>query len=192
MKTWKNPRYVGPALAAGVSLLIATASFAAGPTRHEVLLPQAVFEPLPDPVLVSDPPVAPRVFADSPVLGPGPVVPGPTQPRTVPRAEPVVVPVAPSVRSSSASYSGVASWYCRPPTSRCTAGYSGGMYAAIRKDLLFLRGQVVTVCAGSDCIEVTVIDCNCGPNANLIDLYSDAFQRLAPLSIGVVRVTVSW
>jgi hypothetical protein len=41
-------------------------------------------------------------------------------------------------------------------------------------------------------VRVTLIDCNCGEHANLIDLYSDAFQRLAPLSRGVVKVTVSW
>jgi rare lipoprotein A (peptidoglycan hydrolase) len=48
------------------------------------------------------------------------------------------------------------------------------------------------VCAGSDCIWVRLIDwCACG-NGHIIDLYSDAFRRLAPLGAGVVRVTVSW
>jgi hypothetical protein len=37
---------------------------------------------------------------------------------------------------------------------------------------------------------VVVIDCNCGKNANLIDLYSDAFRRLAPLSRGRVDVVI--
>ncbi len=64
------------------------------------------------------------------------------------------------------------------------------MFAAIRKDLLHLRGEQVTVCSSSKCIEVTIIDCNCGPNANLIDLYADAFRKLAPLSRGTVSVTV--
>lgn len=49
----------------------------------------------------------------------------------------------------------------------------------------------MTVCSSSKCIEVTIIDCNCGPNANLIDLYSDAFRQLAPLSRGALSVTVS-
>lgn len=39
---------------------------------------------------------------------------------------------------------------------------------------------------------MTIIDCNCGPGANLIDLYSAAFQRLAPLSRGRIDVTLEW
>ena len=39
---------------------------------------------------------------------------------------------------------------------------------------------------------MTIIDCNCGPNANLIDLYSTAFSRLAPLSRGRIPVTLEW
>jgi hypothetical protein len=39
---------------------------------------------------------------------------------------------------------------------------------------------------------VTIIDCNCGAGANLIDLYSDAFERLAPLSRGRIAVTLAW
>jgi hypothetical protein len=39
---------------------------------------------------------------------------------------------------------------------------------------------------------VTIIDCNCGPHANLIDLYRDAFSRLADPSRGVLTVTVTW
>lgn len=88
---------------------------------------------------------------------------------------------------------GVASYYCLRGRSRCTRGYSGGLYAAIRKDLLFLRGKYVRVCTFTKrCVTVKIIDCNCGPHANLIDLYSDAFRRLVPLSRGVVKVTVRW
>ena len=108
--------------------------------------------------------------------------------------------VAPSVLRPAASMSGhsitgVASWYCRPGVSRCTRSHPDGLYAAIRRDLLALRGERVTVCRAdlpSVCVVVTIIDCNCGPNANLIDLYSDAFRELAPLSRGVVKVTVHW
>lgn len=64
------------------------------------------------------------------------------------------------------------------------------MYAAIRRDLLSLRGKRVQVCTARKCITVTIIDCNCGPHANLIDLYSDAFRALAPLSAGRIKVTV--
>lgn len=89
--------------------------------------------------------------------------------------------------------SGVASYYCLRGKSRCTIGHSGGPYAAIRKDLLFLRGKTVKVCrVGGSCTFVTIIDCNCGPNANLIDLYSYAFKKLGPISLGVLKVKVTW
>ena len=39
---------------------------------------------------------------------------------------------------------------------------------------------------------VTIIDCNCGSGANLIDLYADAFVRLASLSRGRIAVTLTW
>jgi hypothetical protein len=41
-------------------------------------------------------------------------------------------------------------------------------------------------------VTVTIIDCNCGSHANLIDLYSTAFERLAPLSRGRISVTLEW
>ncbi len=42
------------------------------------------------------------------------------------------------------------------------------------------------------CVVVKLIDwCACG-GSHLIDLYSDAFRRLAPLSSGALHVTVSW
>jgi len=97
--------------------------------------------------------------------------------------------------AGSSGIRGVASWYCGP-NSRCTRGYPGGLYAAagpaLRRLLADWRGRVVRVTGPSGSITVTIIDCNCGPNANLIDLYSDAFRRLAPLSRGLLKVTVSW
>jgi rare lipoprotein A (peptidoglycan hydrolase) len=54
------------------------------------------------------------------------------------------------------------------------------------------RGRVVEVCSGGRCVWVTLIDwCACGGN-HLIDLYSDAFRQLAPLSSGALRVSVRW
>lgn len=86
---------------------------------------------------------------------------------------------------------GVASWYCGAG-SRCTSGHPGGFYAAIRKDLLFLRGKTITVRSGSYRVRVIIIDCNCGPHANLIDLYRDAFSQLALPSAGRIPVAISW
>jgi hypothetical protein len=66
------------------------------------------------------------------------------------------------------------------------------LYAAIRRDLLGHRGERARVCAGSRCVVVRVVDCNCGPGANLIDLYADAYQAIAPLSSGRTPVTLRW
>ena len=57
-------------------------------------------------------------------------------------------------------------------------------------------GCIVITCneasAGDDCIRVTLIDwCACEGN-RVIDLYGDAFQKLAPLGEGVIPVTVRW
>ena len=68
------------------------------------------------------------------------------------------------------------------------------MYAAAGAELRKgdWRGRTVTVCAGSDCIRVTLIDwCACEGN-RVIDLYGDAFRRLAPLGEGVIPVVVRW
>ena len=76
----------------------------------------------------------------------------------------------------------------------CHHDYPGGMYAAAGGPLRVgdWRGRRVQVCGGGRCIVVTLIDwCACG-NGHIIDLYSDAFQRLTPLSSGGLRVKVSW
>jgi rare lipoprotein A (peptidoglycan hydrolase) len=89
---------------------------------------------------------------------------------------------------------GSATWYCKTGTSACASGYPGGMYAAAGPELRVgaWRGRVVRVCSGGDCIVVKLIDwCACG-GSHVIDLYSDAFRRLAPLSAGALKVTVSW
>jgi hypothetical protein len=56
------------------------------------------------------------------------------------------------------------------------------------------RGRVVTVCAGSRCLVTALTDvCACGPRhgkPTLLDLAKSDFARLAPLSQGVVWVTV--
>lgn len=98
----------------------------------------------------------------------------------------------PTVNKTRHSIAGQASWYCKTGVSICTRNHPGGFYAAIRRDLLFLRGKRIKVCDSNNCITVTIIDCNCGPRANLIDLYSDAYRRLAPLSTGRINVVIKW
>lgn len=91
------------------------------------------------------------------------------------------------------SVTGTATWYCLPGRSRCTRGYPGGLYAAISRDLLFLRGKRVRVCHGSSCVVVKVIDCNCGKGVTKsIDLYADAFRAIAPLTAGRIKVTIRY
>jgi hypothetical protein len=95
---------------------------------------------------------------------------------------------------ASVRASGTATWYCKPGVSVCHDAYPGGMYAAAGPKLRVgnWRGRVVRVCGNGRCINVKLIDwCACG-GGRVIDLYSDAFRRLAPLSSGTVRVTVSW
>ena len=89
--------------------------------------------------------------------------------------------------------SGPASWYCRNG-SGCAAGYPGGLYAAAGPALRVgnWRGRTVSVCGSGNCVNVKLIDsCWCG-TGRVIDLYSDAFSRLAPLSSGTLTVRVSW
>lgn len=79
---------------------------------------------------------------------------------------------------------GIASWY--PAT---------GMIAAAGPALRVgdWRGSTVTVCA-ERCVRVTLSDvCQCYAGTDrerIIDLSDDAFRALAPLSRGLVRVTV--
>jgi Lytic transglycolase len=91
------------------------------------------------------------------------------------------------------SVNGRAAWYCNDG-SGCPAGYSGGMYAAAGPALRVgnWRGRTVSVCGSGSCITVKLVDwCACG-GARVIDLFSDAFSRLAPLGTGTVAVKVSW
>jgi len=76
-------------------------------------------------------------------------------------------------------------WYCLEGRSRCTRGYPDGLYAAASPDLAYLRGKTVTVTYAGRSVAVTVIDCSCQATRSL-DLYADAFRKLAPLSRGVI------
>lgn len=107
---------------------------------------------------------------------------------------------APSVRTHSKAppgrirARGAATWYCVPGVSACHRDYGGGLYAAAGAELRVgdWRGRKVSVCAGDDCVRVTLVDwCAC-PGDRVIDLYGDAFRRLAPLGTGILRVSVRW
>ena len=113
-----------------------------------------------------------------PLETPMPVAtPRPT-PKPTPRPTPRPVVVSGSLRS------GRASWYAD----------GAGLYAAVNSYRWGDPRYSVRVCAGTRCVIVTVRDfCQChtgAPGEKLIDLSPEAFARLAPLSRGVVRVTV--
>jgi hypothetical protein len=130
------------------------------------------------------------------------VVPAqPVRPESVLKPTPKPKPRPPATTSSGSTgggtryaKSGTASWYCKAGTSACHYQYSGGLYAAAGPALRVgdWRGRTVTVCSGSRCVNVKLIDwCQCY-GSRVIDLYSDAFSRLAPLSEGTISVKVSW
>lgn len=120
------------------------------------------------------------------------VIPRPESSLNEPEIIIVEKPKTPKPKKASNSITGVASWYCLSGVSRCTVGHSGGYYAAIRRDLLELRGKTVLVCSSGGCVKVKIIDCNCGPKANLIDLYYDAFNAIGNPSMGRMKVTLKW
>jgi hypothetical protein len=69
---------------------------------------------------------------------------------------------------------------------------SDGLYAAISPDLGFLHGKAVAVSYGGSTVVVTIVDCDCQA-VRSIDLFADAFVKLAPLSAGRLHgVTISW
>ena len=93
---------------------------------------------------------------------------------------PLGAPPTPPMPDGS-SISGIASWYDTP---------GPGLYAAVPSWRWGDTPYRVRVTAGSRSVVVVVGDfCRC-PGGRVIDLSADAFARLAPLSAGLVRVTV--
>jgi hypothetical protein len=113
--------------------------------------------------------------------------------RSRPKPATTTAAAVPSVGGGH-SVGGTATWFCLPGVSACTSGHQGGLYAAAGSEIRIgnWRGRTVKVCGNGNCIYVKLIDwCACG-GARIIDLYHDAFSRLASPSSGTLRVTVSW
>jgi hypothetical protein len=208
-------------LAGAVTLLFALTLVSAGAiaTATPASAPSVL---TPDQFVPIGPVTAPMAAADTATPGPTPELDAVSdfrlEPRSFdPRPAPdtavaprvVVVPTAPpkpraapAARSTSSGtsgganrVSGSASWYCMAGTSACHYQYSGGMYAAAGPALRVgdWRGRTVRVCGNGSCVSVKLIDwCACPSSGRIIDLYSDAFRQLAPLSSGTLRVTISW
>lgn len=109
--------------------------------------------------------------------GASPFAPPPTT-----GTRPASVGASPDLRTPPATYdSGTATWY----------DDGSGLYAAVPSYRWGDQRYKVKVCNRSDdCVTVTVRDfCGC-PGDRIIDLSPAAFRKLAPLSQGIVAVTV--
>jgi len=195
-------------LVAFATLTLATAATARPPSPPSTLDSEAFLpveladsvagnpEPLPSidygvpasPVQIGDfqdaaPAVAPRANPNQPV-----------RPESVLKPTPKPKAATSSGGGTGHSVRGTASWYCKAGVSACHNAYPSGLYAAAGPALRVgnWRGRTVTVCGSGSCVNVKLIDwCACG-SGRVIDLYSDAFSRLAPLSSGTLSVRVSW
>ena len=173
-----EPRVPSPAQFRPITLADTDARIGASTTDPGAI----VVRPTAAPEAINDFAVEARTFAPRPT------------PKQANVARSVTKQVAWRFHSTGRRAAGSATWYCKSGTSACAAGYPGGMYAAAGPELRVgaWRGRVVRVCGSGACILVKLIDwCACG-GSHIIDLYSDAFRRLSPLSSGAVKVTVSW
>lgn len=113
----------------------------------------------------------------------------PSKPKPKPKPAAVKYPTTkPPNTKTSHSLGGRATWHA---TGR--NGRYGAAGPLLRKALgKNWRGKRVWVCT-SRCIRVTLNDwCLCSKGRRLVDLSDEAFRSLAPLSRGVLRVTVRW
>ena len=159
------------------AMMLVGCGVARGTPQTAYVAPRGPFLPLPEHRRIPFPAATPSPFA-------APAVPDPTLP------PPVVSPV---IR-------GRATWYCNTShpevvLSACPHGMTGGMFAAAGPALQAWlgtgwRGMRVQVCAGV-CVQVTLVDSCGGGCQSLIDLFYDPFSQLAPLSRGVLSVTIS-
>ena len=105
---------------------------------------------------------------------------------------PIPSPAAATTDPSPATSRGIAS-YCAPTPTHCQSWGGGAMLGAVSSFRWGDRPYDVRVCradARTRCTVVTVVSfCGC-PDGRVIDLSPAAFRRLAPLSAGLVRVTV--
>jgi len=111
---------------------------------------------------------------------------------TPPRRERATPAAQPAFASTGSSIEGTATWYAA--WYMHTGDLVGAAGPLIRVG--DWRGRIVQVCYESSCVNVRLVDwCACGDRGSLptlIDLSPAAFSALAPQSIGVIRVRVSW
>lgn len=180
-------------LAAALALTLAHQTASITPVQSSPVA-ASMSTSVPVPTTAPRPPSTPSVELEPPEgRRGGELVPAPT---ASPTAQPHQAKPQPTRTARPTSIAGTATYYCnkdatRGPLSRCTRGHPDGLYAAISPDLAFLTGKTVRVSYGASYVDVVIIDCNCRATRS-IDLYADAFVRLAPLTLGRLHVTLSW
>ena len=157
-------------LVAGLLLGAVLAPRAASVQPHAIL-PLNEWQPIPSPAASADP-------SPTPTMTPGP-------------SARFVAPSVPAIASKPASppahrIAGTATWYA----ARSGAGAAGPELRAWLGSRW--RGMTVRVCSGGRCVTETLSDWGACPSGHrLIDLPAIDYAQLAPLSRGVVSITVS-
>ncbi|HSW43503.1 MAG TPA: hypothetical protein VLM76_13430 [Patescibacteria group bacterium] len=190
--TRPDPRLILALVAFVGSLILVATSPRAGPdlTAASPRQRPAVASPT---VRASDPAPGDVPTPVLPAASPVGIMPSPTIGKRPASTE---APRTAQRRYSGASLRGIASWYCLPGRSPCTAGHpADGAYAAAGPALRTgdWRGRTVTVSdSAGQSVRVVLVDwCAC-PGGRLIDLYAGAFARFGPLARGLLKVEVSW
>jgi hypothetical protein len=100
---------------------------------------------------------------------------------------------APEGDVGSALIGGKATW-CAPTPTHCQSWGGGALVGAVPSFSYGDEPYLAEVCSGGACVTVTVVSyCACGDRGGeptVIDLSPAAFSRLAPLSAGVIDVTM--
>ena len=115
------------------------------------------------------------------------VLPTPTPEPTLHPTPTKTPEVKPKRMTVVSQVTGKASWFRTGPDGPYAAACWGLRKAMGRT----WRGDTVLVVAGKRAIEVRLTDF-CASRTKLIDLSDQAFKYLAPLSRGVIQVTVGW
>ena len=182
-----RPTRIAMLLAVGIALWIVIATaVAAGYLAGMTLAASRPAQLAPSTTVTVSPPPSPDATGqdEAPDDHPGAsATAAPVRPSRTPSPEPV-----PRAPARGPVLRGVATWFDSP------AGVSAAgpaLRAALGSGW---RGRTVTVCAGERCVETVLGDwCACGDRPGgptVIDLHAPIFAALAPLSRGVIAVTV--
>lgn len=176
--------WTGLALAAGILVLVASASAVSPSVWHP--LSGGEFQSLTTGSVVPSQYGAVLVTPSTTATLPSTPTPPKSGPSATPRPTPTTRPAG-GIGDTAGALRGQATWYDDGP----------GLYAAAGPKLRALipgyLGRYVEVCARGVCLRLRLVtSCWCVPNSRIVDLSPEAFSRLAPLSQGIVSVSVTW